>query len=85
MDLMPVVSAVTAVRIALAALALLARILLLAAPSSSSRTDASTDAPSRPRTSTERIIAGVAAAAQIAGTALAVLQLLHDAGFVHLW
>ena len=86
MDLMPVLSELTTARLALAAVVLLGRILLLrAALGSRSATAGTTGDPARPETAAERIIARVVTVAQIAGAALAVLQQLHDAGIVDLW
>ena len=85
MDLMPVLSELTTARLALAAVVLLGRILLLhAALRSRSATVRTTDDPARPAAA-ERIIARVVTVAQIAGAALAVLQQLHDAGILDLW
>jgi hypothetical protein len=86
MDSMAVLSEVTTVRVALAAVVLLGRILLLlAARRSLSATVRNDDDPARSPSATEWIIARVVTAAQIAGAALAVLEWLHDTGTVQLW
>ena len=86
MDLMPVLSALTVVRLALAAVVLLGRILLLRGTLRSRSAPArSSGDPARSATAAERIVARVVTAAQIAGAALAVLQGLHDTDVVDLW
>lgn len=84
--MMPVLSELTTARLALAAVVLLGRLLLLrVALGSRSATAGTTRGPARPETPAERIIARVVTVAQVAGAALAVLQQLHDAGIVELW
>ena len=86
MDLMPVLSAFTVVRLALAAVVLLGRILLLRGTlRSRSAPGPTNDDPARSAAAAERVVDHVVTAARIAGAALAVLQGLHDTGVVDLW